>query len=78
MGEAEKDTNRADRRKRREKMNALQDVRNAQAMWERKFAGKREPVNLNSGRRGGLLVRLFKKTAKGAEPRVNRQPAYGH
>ena len=59
-------------------MNAFQDARDAQMMWERKFAGKREPVNLNGGRRGGLLTKVFKTTIEKVEPRVSRQPAYRH
>jgi len=58
-------------------MNQLQDVREAMAMWDRKFAGKRERVNLSGGRQGGLLAKLVKSMEKGVGPIVSRQPAYG-
>ena len=59
-------------------MNQLQDVREAKAMWDRKFAGKRERVNLSRGRRGGLLAKLVKLATREVLPAAVRRPAYGH
>jgi len=42
-------------------MDALQDVREAEAQWHRVFSGKREPVRLRVGRRGApFTTRLGK------------------
>jgi hypothetical protein len=57
-------------------MNELRDVREAQAMVDRTFAGKREPVNLSSGRRGGVLLQLLKKVFEDRGVDVDPRPAY--
>ena len=44
-------------------MNALQDVREAEAQWHRVFSGKREPVRLRVGRCGAVFTLLLGKAS---------------
>ena len=58
-------------------MDALQDVREAQARWNRVFSGKREPIRLRVGRRGAFFTKRFGK-ASHALSTIIRRPAYSH
>jgi hypothetical protein len=57
-------------------MDALQDVREAQAHWNRVFSDKREPIKLRVSRRGEIVTELFGKIIHPLAT-IIRRPAYG-